>query len=1080
MSLSELELTLAVTSNFVCKVEIFDGTDVLYESDSWTIANNGKNNTNGINPTFTAVGNPDLQDLTGTFYVRVQLAFNSTGKYLCCPVFTVAGELEETGGGGSDPVAVTGISLAPSSATIKVGKTVTLVPTITPNDATDKAVTWAVTSGSSYASVTDAGVVTGLAAGTAVVTATAHDGSGITQTATITVEACPTSGTVFSMDITASEGTAYTGNNTFPALIDAAYVGGKAYSGSKSGTNRTSTIDSNGEYPFSANSELAIKVVMDCDLAEGDIIDITTSSTRQIKIQKVAGTDLYKTANKTFTIPSGSSLIGENVFYLMRDNSESSLGSLTVTRPIYRTITLEYADGTTADGSIDVIDGTAATKPADPTWEHHRFAGWYNGSDPYDWSETVGGDLTLTAHWTQLYTVTYAAGDGTATGDAPTQEDLATGEKFNVAANTFAVDGKDFVIWNDGTNDYAPNAEYTIGTANVVLTAQWKAASAKYTVHYMDEDGTTPLAADELVEVTQKPAGLAEDPTKPLYTFAAWQLSGVDIALDAASWTSVAANTEVTLTARWAKAYATSYDMEAYAVSDGATLETLLSNLDAAGYAYTKVYGIDNGHTHNYIYDGMKYKTNDGDLSFNVNAGKLVIVKTGNLPANALTMYINGVADPTVFVGANEAVETHVNNYFYSETEALYRLDIQASKGTCAIKAVTITDPYQVSFADHGGCDPIAAQYGTPNVTLPTPVNATAIFKGWYDAETAGNKIGNAGAEYMPTANITLHAQWETVSSDNTLSDLQVDGATIAGFDPEVNIYNLVYEYGQQPEITSATANAGALATVTINNTPVHYVDATHDFWYVQVKVEAESGAEKFYQVRYTNKLKKGVSIIKATVSGGNQAAGFEATGYYGGTGYAELANTKKMNTNNYVGVKLTAGKTFSTGDVLYVATVSPSTSAGSQIEIYAESAGTNLIWNTGQIDLNNGIALPAAFDGLDEFYIVRKASEGAQAWNGFVDYVEVQSYMAPFIESFKIGEVAGTISGTNIAIELPYGTSLYGVAATIEAYANGGATITAPTPLAYDTPLGYKVSSAYAEDGDVGLLLLLQLRLMM
>ena len=93
----------------------------------------------------------------------------------------------------SSPVSVTGITLAPSSATIKVGKTVTLVPTIAPSDATDKAVTWAVTSGSSYASVTDAGVVTGLAAGTAVVTATAHDGSGVTQTATITVEVCPTS-----------------------------------------------------------------------------------------------------------------------------------------------------------------------------------------------------------------------------------------------------------------------------------------------------------------------------------------------------------------------------------------------------------------------------------------------------------------------------------------------------------------------------------------------------------------------------------------------------------------------------------------------------------------------------------------------------------------------------------------------------------------------------------------------------------------------------------------------------------------------------------------------------------------------
>ena len=336
------------------------------------------------------------EELSGDVTIKIWFwmpGSTSTGKYAGLGDLSVTGDLVESSAG---PVPVTGITLTPSSATIKVGKTVTLVPTITPSGATDKAVTWAVTSGSTYASVSDAGVVTGLAAGSAVITATAHDGSGVTQTASITVEECPTSGTIFSMNITAASGTAYTGNNTFPALIEATYVGGQAYSGSKSGTNRTSTIDANGEYPFSANSELAIKVVMDCPFEEGDIIDITTSSTRQIKIQKVVGTDLHKTVSKTFTIPSGSALIGENVFYLMRDNSESTLGSLTVTRPIYRTITLEYADGTTPDGSLDVIDGTAATKPADPTWEHHRFAGWYNGSDPYDWTANVTGDLTLT------------------------------------------------------------------------------------------------------------------------------------------------------------------------------------------------------------------------------------------------------------------------------------------------------------------------------------------------------------------------------------------------------------------------------------------------------------------------------------------------------------------------------------------------------------------------------------------------------------------------------------------------------------------------------------------------------------
>ena len=786
-SLSELELTLAVTSNFVCKVEIFDGTDVLYESDSWTIANNGKNNTNGINPTFTAVGNPDLQDLTGTFYVRVQLAFNSTGKYLCCPVFTVTGELEETGGGGSDPVAVTGISLAPSSATIKVGKTVTLVPTITPNDATDKAVTWAVTSGSSYASVTDAGVVTGLAAGTAVVTATAHDGSGITQTATITVEACPTSGTVFSMNITADEGTAYTGNNTFPALIGATYVGGAAYSGSKSGTNRTSTIDANGEYPFSANSELAIKVVMDCDLAEGDIIDITTSSTRQIKIQKVVGTELYKTANKTFTIPSGSSLIGENVFYLMRDNSESTLGSLTVTRPVYRTITLEYADGATADGSIEVIDGTAATKPADPTWEHHRFAGWYNGSDPYDWSETVGGDLTLTAHWTQLYTITFANGGGT--GDAPAAvADKAQGETFEVPANTFtAPTNKEFDIWNDGSVDYAPGVTYTVGTANVVLTAQWKALQDKYTVIFKDGDVTL---GTKQFDVASNPSDADIEKTKPLYTFAAWQKDAADIALDAAFWASVLKDAEVTLTARYEGKYASSINVEQWVLDNGAgkgaTTKTsaLLAEMGTKNYLSNIAWvnktneldTLDDSKTdgkRNYAYLGLKVKNDASNVRLLLQDGKSLKVKFGNVAAT-----------PNIKIGDAAATPMTITEGVYSLDAASGDREITistTSAGAVVFKQIMIDEPIAdvvlpaiVTFDANGGTytDASVKYTGTPLVIGDaTPADEDHEFAGWFDGD---DQIDASG--YVPTKNVTLQAHYS--NKKYTVTYLGGEGAT--------------------------------------------------------------------------------------------------------------------------------------------------------------------------------------------------------------------------------------------------------------------------------------------------------------
>lgn len=457
----------------------------------------------------------------------------------------------------SSPVSVTGITLAPSSATIKVGKTVTLVPTITPSDATDKAVTWAVTSGSSYASVTSGGVVEGLAAGTAVVTATAHDGSGVTQTATITVEDCPTSGTLFSMTVTDPDGTVYTNvTNAAPQLIGATYVGGKAYATSTSSSKRSPKITGD-EFDFnvSSSSSVAVKVELDCPLAEGDIISFTSTHTKEFKIQKVAGTNLHQTSSLSLAIPSGSSLIDEDVFYVLCANSACSFSEINIIRPIYRTITLEYADDVTPDGSLKVIDGEKAAKPADPTWAHHRFDGWYNGASPYDWTATVSGDLTLTAHWTQLYTISFANGGGS--GDAPAAiPDKAATETFEVPANTFtAPTGQVFDKWNDGTNDYKPGDTYTVGTANVTLTAVWRTPATMYAITKATPSNGTVNAdlaeaeAGATVTITASPAAD--------YLFDAWDVYKTDDS-----------ETKVTVT-ETAGVY--TFTMPAYAVTVNAT-----------------------------------------------------------------------------------------------------------------------------------------------------------------------------------------------------------------------------------------------------------------------------------------------------------------------------------------------------------------------------------------------------------------------------------------------------------------------------------------------------------------------------
>ena len=65
------------------------------------------------------------------------------------------------------------------------------------------------------------------------------------------------------------------------------------------------------------------------------------------------------------------------------------------------------------------------------------------------------------------------------------------------------------------------------------------------------------------------------------------------------------------------------------------------------------------------------------------------------------------------------------------------------------------------------------------SITLPSaPTKSGYAFKGWYDAASGGNKIGNAGASYTPTKAITLYAQWTATGYSITYT---LNGGTVSG-----------------------------------------------------------------------------------------------------------------------------------------------------------------------------------------------------------------------------------------------------------------------------------------------------------
>ena len=79
-----------------------------------------------------------------------------------------------------------------------------------------------------------------------------------------------------------------------------------------------------------------------------------------------------------------------------------------------------------------------------------------------------------------------------------------------------------------------------------------------------------------------------------------------------------------------------------------------------------------------------------------------------------------------------------------------------------ATYSLTVYNVYTVTYDATGGtCSPTSTNTTTSlgKVTLPTPTHASYSFLGWYN--TAGTRVGGAGDEYTPTANITLYAKWQ-------------------------------------------------------------------------------------------------------------------------------------------------------------------------------------------------------------------------------------------------------------------------------------------------------------------------------
>ena len=246
---------------------------------------------------------------------------------------------------------VTSITLNQSTATLTEGQTLTLIATVEPGYATNKAVTWSSTD-FDVAAVDNNGKVTAIAPGTATITATANDGSGVSAQCEVTVEAA----TYVSITVNQYDSGTYCSEY---ALDFSNVEGLKAYAAT--GYNKKTKVvtltrvmtTQPGEGLF-IKGESGTYMVPIIEEADDNTLNMLVGTLTDTPVNAQSTDGLY--ANYKYTIKADES---EPSFYQFADGSTLSAGKAYLQIPVAwlpatteaRSISLRFEEG---EGTTDI------------------------------------------------------------------------------------------------------------------------------------------------------------------------------------------------------------------------------------------------------------------------------------------------------------------------------------------------------------------------------------------------------------------------------------------------------------------------------------------------------------------------------------------------------------------------------------------------------------------------------------------------------------------------------------------------------------------------------------------------------
>ncbi len=263
---------------------------------------------------------------------------------------------------------VTSISLNKTSLCLEAWDTEKLTASVSPSTAENKAVLWS-TSDARIASVDDTGLVTAHTKGTATITVTAQDGSGVSRSCTVTV-------------------------------VNNGYL-----------CSTVAELESPHNYPVNCSDfwlytkegaeSLYITFDLKTEVEEGfDYLCLYDGKGTQIG--KYTGTEL---AGQAVEVPGDTVRIK-----LISDDSGTAWGfKVTYIMGTGNVENDEYlvtfdSQGGTVVSAVQVAKGTAVPEPAAPTRRGYEFMGWYLGDTLYDFTQPVTGNTVLRAKWKFIVT----------------------------------------------------------------------------------------------------------------------------------------------------------------------------------------------------------------------------------------------------------------------------------------------------------------------------------------------------------------------------------------------------------------------------------------------------------------------------------------------------------------------------------------------------------------------------------------------------------------------------------------------------------------------------------------------------